>query len=74
MRKPSVANGLRDELVLQDLRRTPEERVADAFALGARDVEAYARANGVGRLKAAQMIQAMRAMGRKPSRCAGPSR
>ena len=49
MRKPPVANGLRDELVLADLRRSPEERVADAFALGARDVDAYARAQGVSR-------------------------
>ncbi len=72
MRKHSVANGLRDELLLQDLRRTSEERVADALALGARDVAAYASANGVSRRKATEVFHAMRAMGRKPSGCAGP--
>jgi len=72
MRKPSVANGLRDELVMRDLARTPEQRVADALALGEQSIVAYMTAHGVGRASARAFMEEMRAAGRKPSRAARP--
>lgn len=74
MRKPSVANSLRDELVARDLARTPEQRVADALARGEQAIASYMKAHGVGRARARAFIEAMRAAGRKPSKAAGPHR
>lgn len=71
MRKPSVANSLREELVARDVARSPEECVADAWALGQEAIAAYAAAHGVGRRRARAFIEAMRAAGRKPSKAAG---
>ncbi len=68
----SVADLLRAEERRAVLALTPEERVALALALGARDLEAFRQAHEppLEPAEAARRLDRQRQAGRRPSRCA----
>jgi hypothetical protein len=65
----SVADRLRAELHASLARRSPGERLALALALGARDLEAFRAAHGLGPEEARRALRRRRQVGRQPCRC-----
>jgi hypothetical protein len=63
----SVADSLRRDTLRRDLALTPDERVAQAFALGEADVRALSETRQIGASDARRLIKQTRALGRQPS-------
>jgi hypothetical protein len=64
----TICERLRHEDRERLMRMTPEERLAEAFALGDAAIEAYAAAHGVDREEARRRLELAGQSGRRPSR------
>lgn len=64
----TISERLRQEDRDRLRRMTPEERLAEALALGDEAIEAYATANGVDREEARRRLEQAGQAGRRPSR------
>jgi hypothetical protein len=64
----AVAAALRDDSRDRQRRMTPEQRLAEALALGRRAIMAYAAAHGVDGIEARRRLERTAQKGRLPSR------
>jgi len=64
----TVAEQLVEENRQRLRRMTPAARLAEALALGARAIEAFAAAHGIGRDQAARRLERASQAARRPSR------
>jgi hypothetical protein len=69
MRRVSVADDLRRRERERVAALSPAERVAEALALGERDLEIHRAKRGLGRKEARREIERARQQGRRLSRC-----
>jgi hypothetical protein len=69
MRRVSVADDLRRREQERVAALSPAERVAEALALGERDLEIHRARLGLGRSEARREIEKVRQQGRRRSRC-----